>query len=132
MEDFFSSPLCKSRKYCHQCRTDQTFRSGIVSTFQGVSEVDFQCPHGITETSPDLKTQVKTFARAVFDNAVDAISGKKIFVSDEDKEKRFSICQSCEFLSDTNRCMKCKCNMKIKTTLANQRCPIGKWKRVKQ
>jgi hypothetical protein len=41
---------------------------------------------------------------------------------------RLSICSTCEFFKKTgNRCKKCGCFMKLKTTLAHAKCPIGKW-----
>lgn len=41
---------------------------------------------------------------------------------------RLGICQGCEFFKKNgNRCKKCGCFMKLKTTLAHAKCPIGKW-----
>jgi hypothetical protein len=41
---------------------------------------------------------------------------------------RLDICKACEFYrAKTNQCKKCGCFMKLKTTLENARCPIGKW-----
>ncbi|NDB60995.1 hypothetical protein EB001_21495 [bacterium] len=41
---------------------------------------------------------------------------------------RLEICQACDFYKKrTNQCKKCGCFMKLKTTLENARCPIGKW-----
>lgn len=41
---------------------------------------------------------------------------------------RFEICESCEFFrKKTKQCKKCGCFMKLKTTLENAKCPIGKW-----
>lgn len=49
-------------------------------------------------------------------------------VSEEDAEKRFSICQQCpELLKLTKQCKKCGCFMAAKTKLAKATCPIGKW-----
>lgn len=43
-------------------------------------------------------------------------------------EYRLKICQTCEFFKPKgNRCMKCGCFMKAKTSLAKATCPIGKW-----
>ena len=51
--------------------------------------------------------------------------------SEEEHDKRFSLCKSCEYLSEKERCMKCGCFMKIKTKFAAMKCPIGKWDRIK-
>ena len=41
---------------------------------------------------------------------------------------RFEICQACPaYRPRTNTCKKCGCFMKLKTTLQNAKCPIGKW-----
>lgn len=41
---------------------------------------------------------------------------------------RLEICNSCTFLNKkTVRCTKCGCFMKLKTTLRQAKCPIGKW-----
>jgi len=41
---------------------------------------------------------------------------------------RFEICQSCEwFRQKSQTCKKCGCFMKLKTTLENATCPMGKW-----
>jgi hypothetical protein len=41
---------------------------------------------------------------------------------------RFDICKQCpEFRPASHTCRKCGCFMKLKTTLANAKCPLGKW-----
>ena len=41
---------------------------------------------------------------------------------------RLKICRGCEyFRPKTETCRKCGCFMKLKTTLENAKCPIGKW-----
>jgi len=41
---------------------------------------------------------------------------------------RLSICETCEHFRKTSRtCRKCGCFMKLKTTLAKSKCPVGKW-----
>jgi len=41
---------------------------------------------------------------------------------------RLKICRACEyFRPKTETCRKCGCFMKLKTTLENAKCPIGKW-----
>jgi hypothetical protein len=49
-------------------------------------------------------------------------------VSDEDAEKRFSICRQCpELIELTSQCKKCGCFMKAKTKIERATCPLGKW-----
>jgi Family of unknown function (DUF6171) len=41
---------------------------------------------------------------------------------------RLEICSTCEFYrAKTNQCKKCGCFMKLKTSLENAKCPLGKW-----
>lgn len=42
-------------------------------------------------------------------------------------KQRWDACSSCEFLTQSDKCTKCGCFMKVKHKLAMARCPIGKW-----
>jgi len=43
-------------------------------------------------------------------------------------DARLDICKNCEFYrARTNQCKKCGCFMKLKATLENAKCPLGKW-----
>lgn len=43
-------------------------------------------------------------------------------------ESRLKICNGCAaFRKHTQRCSKCGCFMKLKSTLRQAKCPIGKW-----
>lgn len=43
-------------------------------------------------------------------------------------EQRLAICNECPFLhKQLIKCKKCGCFMKLKTTLHEAKCPIGKW-----
>ena len=42
-------------------------------------------------------------------------------------DERWNLCSGCEFLTETNKCEKCGCFMKVKHKLAYASCPIGKW-----
>ena len=49
-------------------------------------------------------------------------------VPDEIQKERYDICQACpELIKLTSQCKKCGCFMKLKTTLKEAACPIGKW-----
>jgi hypothetical protein len=46
----------------------------------------------------------------------------------EESERRYSICENCEFFhAPSKRCKKCGCFLKWKTAWRSQKCPIGKW-----
>lgn len=43
-------------------------------------------------------------------------------------ESRLEICNGCEWFSKRMvKCKKCGCFMRLKTTLREAKCPIGKW-----
>jgi hypothetical protein len=49
-------------------------------------------------------------------------------VTDEIRNQRQEICNSCEFLLPaTEQCGKCKCFIKIHTAMAPVKCPVDKW-----
>lgn len=48
-------------------------------------------------------------------------------VSTEERERRLSICNDCEFLKDGKRCLKCGCFVNWKSRLEAWHCPINKW-----
>lgn len=48
--------------------------------------------------------------------------------TDEEAEKRISICKECpRFIKTTSQCKECGCIMNLKTKLAAASCPLGKW-----
>ena len=48
--------------------------------------------------------------------------------SDEDADKRYSICLECpELIKLTKQCKRCGCFMFAKTKLQNASCPLNKW-----
>ena len=58
----------------------------------------------------------------------DLINPNTQWASEEEANKRYSICKMCpELISLTSQCKKCGCFMAAKTKLAHASCPIGKW-----
>lgn len=55
-----------------------------------------------------------------------ALKGNSTLLSDEEREARWSICQSCPFLQN-DRCTKCGCFMKVKVAFKTSKCPMEKW-----
>jgi hypothetical protein len=42
--------------------------------------------------------------------------------------ERLTICEGCDrYMPESGQCSICLCYMKLKTTMANMECPIGKW-----
>jgi hypothetical protein len=48
-------------------------------------------------------------------------------VSSKEREERMSVCQRCAHLMPMNRCRLCGCFVKLKTWMATETCPEGKW-----
>lgn len=58
----------------------------------------------------------------------DLINPKQPRSNDEIVKSRLEICKACDyFRPKTETCRKCGCFMKLKTTLENAKCPVGKW-----
>jgi hypothetical protein len=77
---------------------------------------------------PSNLQMAKNLGNSVVRNIRSVASGNNLRLSDEEANKRFEICNNCEFFNKLdNRCLKCGCYMAIKTYLKAERCPIGKW-----
>ena len=56
-------------------------------------------------------------------------------ISDEEIKGRAEICKKCEFfeplaLRGNGKCMKCNCNPALKIRIAEEECPVGKWRAI--
>lgn len=79
-----------------------------------------------------VKARIESDQYAVTNENIDLRTAppavKHNMIYDDDVLKaRWDSCLSCEFLTDTNKCEKCGCFMKVKHKLAQASCPIGKW-----
>lgn len=46
----------------------------------------------------------------------------------QNKVERLAVCEGCQhYNKQINRCLKCGCNMSLKTMYAGSRCPINRW-----
>lgn len=85
-----------------------------------------RCKKG--EDKADSITKIKNFSKAVKQHIK---TGQKK-CTQEQIDKRYSICEGCPFFKDKT-CTKCGCNvnkeLKLlnKLALADQECPVGKW-----
>jgi hypothetical protein len=77
---------------------------------------------------PGLLTKVANFTKS----AVSHIAAGAPRASDAEIERRFAICQGCEFY-DGKACTRCGCpvvresRFVSKLAWANEKCPVGKW-----
>ncbi len=132
---FFDSLMCKSKKNCEKCRLSKEYREGISKVFD-VPKVDFDCPLGkVAEEYKDISMpSVFGMAKNLLQTSKDVArhrnkTGRTLAPTDVQKE-RMDICNACNYFKD-NRCKKCGCQLKAKTTLAAAKCPLGKWTQVK-
>lgn len=58
---------------------------------------------------------------------MDFINPQTEYASEEEKDRRYSICEDCPHLTITKQCTKCGCIMPAKTKLLHATCPLGKW-----
>lgn len=58
----------------------------------------------------------------------DALKPSEYLDDTDAAQKRMLICEDCpRLIRETKQCRECGCFMKLKTKLANAKCPIGKW-----
>lgn len=137
MENWFNSQHCSSRAHCKNCRLSADFRIWAKDNFAGIDKIDFDCPFGITDRSvqqqfPPLHVEAANATAALGRAAKRLISGKKIKVSAEERERRLTICKSnkCkQYHRKQGRCLKCGCVTKFKAALDSENCPLGYWKK---
>lgn len=79
-------------------------------------------------SEPNIVQKAKSFTYS----AVEWARAGFAVVSDEEYQKRWDICHSCPFF-DSNaffgdgKCTKCGCDFKLKSKMATEKCPEGKW-----
>jgi hypothetical protein len=77
---------------------------------------------------PSRFQQAKNLAQTAGRAAWTAAQGNGVFVPDEIKKSRMSICKSCPHFSSTDvRCKHCGCYLESKTALRASKCPVDKW-----
>lgn len=79
---------------------------------------------------PSIKCCIKNAAQSTFKVVKNKlIRQQSILISIDIRNKRFSVCQSCDlFNHDNGRCNECGCFMKVKSLLSAMECPLDKWK----
>ena len=77
---------------------------------------------------PSPIQMAKNLAKEITNNVQHKLKGNNLINTAENTAHRFKICSSCEFyIQSKDRCSKCGCKMKIKSSLNASKCPIGKW-----
>ena len=76
---------------------------------------------------PSLVQQTAGLAGAMRAGAKAWLTGREP-VSAEEKTRRLTICEECEFwIAAQRRCAQCGCYMDVKTGWRAAKCPVGKW-----
>lgn len=132
--------VVKSRKrVCGNCSCGVNFEDAC-ATCPNNKWKPTLCPPSFGDSQEELETNQESnllfpSAGAMASSLVSAVGseiramaiGKKQLDAEE-IERRFSICELCEFFhAPSKRCKKCGCFLKWKTAWRGQRCPIGKW-----
>jgi hypothetical protein len=81
-------------------------------------------------TKVSVAQQARNFAGAIGRSVVAAVTGNVVFCTPDQESERESICFHCDKLVN-GTCILCGCQYRKKIRLATERCPIGKWERIK-
>ena len=84
-------------------------------------------------SEPNIMQKAKSFTYS----AVEWARAGFAVVSDEQYKERWDICHSCPFFDQTaffsdGKCTKCGCDFSLKSKMATEKCPEGKWGSVEQ
>lgn len=78
----------------------------------------------VKKEEPSLVKKAGNFIKAVSQHVSSGLEQ----VSEEVKQERTSICNTCPYLDKENfKCNHCGCYLKYKTAWSTSSCPIGKW-----
>lgn len=102
----------------HQCQTNEGIRKALQIRKHQVEMAEKE-----PETEgPGLLKMASNFAKS----AVSHVKSGMAHVSEEEKQRRLSICDLCD-KKKGNRCSECGCVLQIKTSWASSECPLKKW-----
>lgn len=86
------------------------------------------------------QSKTEGLVSSVINVAKDAITGKPVKASQKIVSQRLTACSHCASLKryypsmpdgvaiiGGDRCLKCGCKVKLKASVASQRCPLGRW-----
>jgi len=77
---------------------------------------------------PDFWEQMKGFSEFAKSVGQDVAEGNSILVSEQKRNQRLSICNSCsQFNKESKKCYMCGCFMEHKIKFKSAECPMSKW-----
>jgi len=93
-----------------------------------VTATTLSAANQIPLSGPSLLAMASNLASTALSAARHAAHTGAVMVTEEEANKRISICEGCEFLDKSvYRCLKCGCMMRFKTKVLVAKCPVGKW-----
>ncbi len=76
----------------------------------------------------DLKTRLKLAVESAKTVAKNAATGEDLTVSNDEFERRMSICRGCPYFKPQfSICGSCGCGLELKARLNGMKCPLAKW-----
>jgi hypothetical protein len=100
----------------------------FLSTKLKFNNQNAQLINGNMSEFPSIPEQANNLVSLIQDAIMDAISGNEIFATDEEKDRRLSICRSCpEYHAESIRCKNCGCFLENKVIYTAAKCPLDKW-----
>ena len=84
---------------------------------------------------PSLVEQGKNLAKTVADVTRNVLNKRGIFATEEIKQERLKICDSCEWINTekiNKRCRVCGCFVFPKASIILEECPKGKWPKLEE
>lgn len=85
-----------------------------------------QLKRATEHSMPSIADMGKNLIETAIDSVKSVAAGDGFSLTEEEANKRLSICNQCEFYTGS-RCTKCGCYMATKTYLKAASCPVGKW-----
>lgn len=77
-----------------------------------------------------MDNKIKNGFKSLFNVAKNIVTNTEQIVTEEVKNERRAICETCPMLLKTRQCAECLCFIDLKTTLKQEKCPLEKWKEV--
>lgn len=82
----------------------------------------------VPSTLPPVSTQIANAGHALLRVGKALFSGKPLERSEAQKEACLAVCAGCDkWEPQAGRCLECGCFTALKSRLATEQCPLGRW-----
>ena len=132
MSDYFQSEHCKSQTSCGDCRGSQAFRQTVLDAYDTPTDVDYDCPHGMSGDNTlglsDVFVRAAHAAQAHTRRDLAVLAGVVPDLSTEDRDANLAVCQSCPSAKLVNdACEYDGLAVADKAGWATESCPFAHW-----